>query len=226
VSIEVSGLRAGYGTVTVVRDLSLSVEPGEIVALLGPNGAGKTTTLLTIAGLLPALGGSVSVLGAAADAKHPERMARRGLAFVTEDRSLFPGLTVRDHLRLAADDWAQALRWFPRLEALLDRRAGLLSGGEQQMLAIGRALAAGPKMLLLDEMSLGLAPLVVEQLALTVRSVVDELGVGVLLVEQHVPVALRIADRAVVLRHGEGVLAAPASALRADPELLHAAYLS
>src|SRR3954467_12603399 len=155
--LQLEHLDAGYNGSPVVRDLTLQVDRGEVVALLGPNGAGKTTTLLTIAGLLPALGGTVEVLGAPVDVAHPERMARRGLAFVTEDRSLFPGLTVGEHLRLASKDVSLALQWFPKLESLLDRRAGPLSGGEQQMLAIARALVARPKLLLLDEMSLGLA---------------------------------------------------------------------
>jgi branched-chain amino acid transport system ATP-binding protein len=224
--IDIIGLDAGYGSTVVVRDVSLSIAAGEVVAMLGPNGAGKTTTLLTIAGLLPALGGSVRVLDAPVDARYPERLARRGLGFVTEDRSLFPGLTVREHLRLASRDFGSALEWFPELAELLDRRAGLLSGGEQQMLALARALVARPKVLLVDEMSLGLAPIVVDRLAATLRTVADELAIAVLLVEQHVAVALRIADRALVLRHGECVLRDDAAALRADPTRLEAAYLS
>ena len=224
-SVELIGVDAGYGRTPVVRDLTLAVEPGEIVALLGPNGAGKTTTLLTIAGLLPALGGAVRVLGAAVSARSPERLARRGLGFVTEDRSLFTGLTVREHLRLAGDDWSSAITWFPKLGELLGRRAGLLSGGEQQMLALARALVARPRVLLVDEMSLGLAPLVVRDLATTLRVVADELSIAVLLVEQHLSVALAIADRAVVLRHGEAVLSAAASELRGHPDVLRDAYL-
>jgi branched-chain amino acid transport system ATP-binding protein len=225
--IEVEGLHAGYGRTPVVRDLSLTVAPGEVVALLGPNGAGKTTTLLTIAGLLPALAGSVRVLGEPVDVRHPERTARRGLGLVTEDRSLFPGLTVREHLKLAAGtDLDLATTYFPKLTALLGRKAGLLSGGEQQMLALARAIVLHPKMLLIDEMSLGLAPIVVDGLAPVVRAIADELGVGVLLVEQHVSVALRIADRALVLRHGSCVLSAPAAELRDQPDRLRAAYLS
>jgi branched-chain amino acid transport system ATP-binding protein len=223
--ITVDGLHAGYGRSAVVRDLSFTVEPGEVVALLGPNGAGKTTTLLTIAGLLPALAGRVEVLGQPVDVRHPERTARRGLGLVTEDRSLFPGLTVAEHLRLAHGDTSLAMTYFPALRGLLGRRAGLLSGGEQQMLALARAIVVRPKMLLIDEMSLGLAPIVVERLAPVVRSVADDLGVGVLLVEQHVRVALSIADRAIVLRHGECVVDAPAAELRADRDALRAAYL-
>ena len=224
-AVELVGVDAGYGRAPVVRDLTLAVEPGEVVALLGPNGAGKTTTLLTIAGLLPALGGTVHVLGAPVSARAPERLARRGLGFVTEDRSLFAGLTVREHLHLAVGDWSNAVTWFPKLGELLGRRAGLLSGGEQQMLALARALVARPRVLLVDEMSLGLAPLVVRDLATTLRNVADELSIAVLLVEQHVSVALAIADRALVLRHGEAVLYAAASELRRQPGVLRDAYL-
>jgi len=223
--IDVEELHAGYGGTAVVRDLTFSVAPGEVVALLGPNGAGKTTTLLTIAGLLPALAGRVRVLGEPVDVRNPERTARRGLGFVTEDRSLFPGLTVGEHLRLAARDVSLATTYFPELVELRGRRAGLLSGGEQQMLALARAIVLRPKMLLIDEMSLGLAPIVVERLAPVVRSVADDLGIGVLLVEQHVRVALEIADRALVLRHGECTLTAPSADLRDDPDRLRDAYL-
>ena len=224
--LEVEDLRAGYGRVEVVRDLTLTLAEGEVVALLGPNGAGKTTTLLTIAGLLPPLGGSVRVLGQPVDWRVAHRNARRGVALVTEDRSLFPQLTARENLRLASRTrrGLDVASYFEALEALLDRKACLLSGGEQQMLAIARALAAKPRLLLVDEMSLGLAPVVVERLAQIVRRVAQELGIGVLLVEQHVPVALSIADRAVVLRHGEVVLTGEASVLAGQPELLHSSY--
>ena len=232
--LDVRGLRAGYGRSVVVRDLSLTVAPGEVVALLGPNGAGKTTTLATVAGLLPALGGDIVLLGGPVDARRPHRNARRGLRCVTEDRALFPGLTVRENLRLGAprrgrsgagahgDELAAR---FPALERLLPRGAGLLSGGEQQMLAIARALAGRPRLLLVDEMSMGLAPIVAHELAGAIRRAADELGIGVLLVEQHVPVALTVADRAVVLVHGEVVAAGPAAELAESPELLRANYL-
>ncbi|HEY2998696.1 MAG TPA: ABC transporter ATP-binding protein [Acidimicrobiales bacterium] len=239
--LDVRGLRAGYAGTAVVRDLSLTVEPGEIVALLGPNGAGKTTTLSTVAGLLPALAGEVHLDGSPVDSGAPHRNARSGLGYVTEDRALFGGLSVRDNLWLAAgdrrtrrarrdrlrrgDDLADGTRYFPALAPLADRQAGLLSGGEQQMLAIARALAGRPRLLIVDEMSLGLAPKIVDQLATVLRQVADDLGTGVLLVEQHVPVALSIADAAVVLVHGEVVARGPAATLAEHPDLLQASYL-
>ena len=231
--LEVSNLASGYGGVAVIRDVNLYVSPGEVVALLGPNGAGKTTTLLTTSGLLKPLEGNIDVLGSPTNFGAPHRTARRGLAHVPEDRSLFFGLTVQENLRLGlrgkrSDQQAgydAALELLPALRPLMNRRAGLLSGGEQQMLAMARALVSNPKMLLVDEMSLGLAPIIVERLLPIVRDIADETGAGVLIVEQHVHLALEVADRGYVMSHGEIVLEGTASDLMERQDLLEASYL-
>jgi branched-chain amino acid transport system ATP-binding protein len=232
VLVDIRGLAAGYSSVPVVRDLDLQVCSGEVVALLGPNGAGKTTTLLTISGLLRVLDGEVTVLGEPVVYGSPHRVARRGLAHVAEDRSLFFELSVKENLRLgrrgtgrAAGGYDEALDLFPALRPLLNRRAGLLSGGEQQMLAMARALVSRPKVLLVDEMSLGLAPIIVEQLLPLVRDVADSTGAGVLIVEQHIHMALEVADRAYVMSHGEVVLEDRAADLVDRRDLLEASYL-
>jgi branched-chain amino acid transport system ATP-binding protein len=227
--VEVRELWAGYAGVPVVRDLSLHVDAGEVVALLGPNGAGKTTTLSTIAGVLPAIQGSVLVLGKPVTAGRPHRIARRGAALVSEDRSLFYGLTTRENLKLGkrhrSADTAEVLELFPELGPLLDRRSGLLSGGEQQMLAIARALLGQPRLLMIDEMSLGLAPLLVARLLPVVRRIAHETGAAVLLVEQHVHIALTVCDRAYVLNRGELTLEGAGSELADRRDLLEASYL-
>ncbi|GAB7004784.1 ABC transporter ATP-binding protein [Nocardioides sp. AN3] len=227
--IETRGLTCGYGKLPVVRDLDLKVEAGEVVCLLGANGAGKTTSLLTIAGALPKLGGTVHVGGTVAPAAS-HVVARRGLALVPEGRGLFYRLTVAENLRLrrhrrstvTLDD---VLGHFPVLASLMGRRAALLSGGEQQMLALAGALIADPRVILLDEMSLGLAPIIVERLLPIVRSIADEKGMGVLLVEQHILAALSVADRGYVMAHGSVVAEGTADELRRDAELLEASYL-
>ena len=229
--LELDGLSAGYGQVPVVRNLDLTVSAGEVVALLGPNGAGKTTTLLSVSGLLKPMGGDIRFLGASVVGRAPQRLAREGMAHVPDDRGLFPGLTVSDHLDLGAGrrrrsgTRSQVLGWFPLLEPLLDRRSGLLSGGEQQMLALAQALLREPRLLMVDEMSLGLAPIVVESLLPIVRTIAEESGCGVLLVEQHAPMALQVADRAVVLNHGDVVVEGSADDLRRDWDTLLASYL-
>jgi branched-chain amino acid transport system ATP-binding protein len=225
VVLELRGLTAGYGGVAAVRDLDLALAPGEVVALLGPNGAGKTTTLLAACGLVPALAGSAHFAGQPLN-RRVEQNARAGLVLVPDNRGVFHSLSVQDNLRLAAKGGAvdTVLDLFPELRRLLGQRCGLLSGGEQQMLALAKAMLAGPRVLLIDEMSLGLAPLAVRRLLPTIRGLADRLGVGVVLVEQHIDLALSIADRALVRHHGRVALTGPAAELRANPRVVERAY--
>jgi branched-chain amino acid transport system ATP-binding protein len=228
-ALEINQMSTGYNGVSVVRDLDLHVDEGEVVALLGPNGAGKTTTLLTTSGLNPILQGDIRVLGKSVRGRKSHRIARDGLAHVPEDRSLFFQLTVKENLRLgsarSASDLNQALAYFPALEGLMDRRAGLLSGGEQQMLAMARALAVKPRLLMVDEMSLGLAPIIVERLLPVLRDIAANTGAAVLLVEQHVHLALEVADRAYVLSHGTLAMQGSAAYFRDNSHLLESSYL-
>lgn len=228
--LQVSELSAGYGAVEIVRDISLNVHAGEVVVLLGPNGAGKTTTLRAISGLIPAKAGDVTVLGRQVAREAPYARARRGVAHLPEGRGIFFSLTVAEHFalryrgerRLSLDD---ALEFFPELEKLRNRLAGQLSGGEQQILALARALARGPRLLLVDELSLGLAPVIVERLMPVIREYATVTGAGVLLVEQHVKLALSIADRGYVLAHGGVRLTDSAEALRQNEDLILQSYL-
>ena len=226
--LELAGLTAGYDSAAVIRDVGFDVAPGEILALLGANGAGKTTTLRAVSGLVRPMDGTIRFEGADLERVQPSARAKLGIAHVPENRGLFFGLTVAEHFRLGYRgerlDASVAYGYFPALEGLRDRRCGLLSGGEQQMLAVGRALARHPKLLLLDELSLGLAPVIVEGLLPVVREYAKESGCGVVLVEQHIELALTIADRGCVLSHGEIVLRGDAAQLRANNELLISSY--
>jgi branched-chain amino acid transport system ATP-binding protein len=200
--LEVRDLSAGYGDLLAARGVSYHVCPGEIVAMFGGNGAGKTTTLLATVGELPRQAGQVLWKGKrATSALH--KLARGGLSFVPEAPSVIAGLSARDNLRLGRGPVEAALSYFPELEPLLGRRAGLLSGGEQQILAMARALACRPDVLLVDELSLGLAPLVVERLMTALRQIANQTGLGVVLVEQQARRALAVADRWYLLRNGE-----------------------
>jgi ABC-type branched-subunit amino acid transport system ATPase component len=227
--LRIEGLTAGYDRAAVIRDLDLTVGPGEVVALLGANGAGKTTTLRVISGLVRPMSGRVVFDGRDLARVSPTQRARLGIAHVPEGRGIFYGLTVGEHFRLGYSgerpDEEAAYEYFPKLEGLRARRVGLLSGGEQQMLAIARGLARRPRLLLLDELSLGLAPVIVESLLPVVHQYAVDSGCGVLLVEQHVQLALEVADRGYVLSHGEIVLHDRVEALRADRELLISSYL-
>jgi branched-chain amino acid transport system ATP-binding protein len=223
--IEAVGLSTGYGKVAMVRDVDLHVDAGEVVALIGANGAGKTTTLLTLAGELTPLAGEVRFMGRPTKAPMHAR-CRQGLGYVTEERSVIMDMTVAENLKLADVSAEAACGYFPGLERILGRKAGLCSGGEQQMLSLARALGRSPRMLLADELSLGLAPLIVAKLLQTLRAAADEQGIGVLLVEQHISQALEVADRAYVMERGSIVVSGTTDEVEAQIEQVEAAYLA
>jgi branched-chain amino acid transport system ATP-binding protein len=229
--LTVSSLQVAYGGVVAVRDVSLSVQPGQITAVLGANGAGKTTTLLGISGLVRARGGHVDFEGTSLLGLAPERIARLGIAHVPAGRGIFPGLTVADNLRMGLygagrdGDVAaveEVLDAFPILRERRTQPAGTMSGGQQQQLAIGRALVQRPKLLMLDEMSMGLSPTVVTDLFALVRRLADG-GMAVVMVEQFVGQALKVADRAVVIE--QGIVAAAGAPSELSAEDIGAAYL-
>lgn len=223
--LEVSDLNAWYGASHILHGVSISVQQGEVVALVGRNGAGKTTTIRSIMGLMPRISGGIRFDGADLTALKAHDRYRLGLAYVPEERRIVPGLTVRENLQLglvasaakinereAIDEIAES---FPRLKERLDQEGATMSGGEQQMLAIARAMIGRPKMILLDEPSEGIMPVLVEEMGVLFRRLRDQ-GVTLLLVEQNVEWALRLADRAVIVDQGEVVYESSSAALLAD----------
>ncbi len=223
--IEAQRVSVGYNKMAVVRELDLHVDAGEVVALIGANGAGKTTTLLALAGELTLLEGEVRYLGQATK-KPMHARCRAGLGYVTEERAVIMNMSVADNLRLAAVPPNVAFEYFPSLERIMGRRAGLCSGGEQQMLSLARALGRNPKVLLADELSLGLAPIIVASLLEAVRDAAENRGVGVLIVEQHVRQALSIADRVYVMQRGRVALSGTSAEVAEQIDKIEAAYLS
>ena len=222
VLLEAVGLTAGYGDLAAVRDASLVLHRGEIVAVVGPNGAGKTTTMHALVGELTPMRGEVRWLGRRVSSPLHRRV-REGLGYVPEVRSIIMSMSCRDNLRLGRGDIGHALELFPQLEQLLPRRAGLLSGGEQQMLILGRALAARPAALIVDELSLGLAPVVVGRLMEALRAAAKADGCGVLLVEQQARRAFAVADRWYLFRNGRNVASGDT---KSGHEAMERAYLA
>ena len=224
--LELRGIRAAYERIDVLFGIDLVVPQGSVVALLGPNGAGKTTTLRVAAGLHPPSAGDVLIAGRRVNGTAPEELARRGLCLIPEGRGVFPNLTVRENLRMMTYSGkslgaieAEAYARFPRLKERRDQLAGTMSGGERQMLAIGRALMSQPKVLMLDEPSLGLAPLIVREIFRIITRL-RETGVSILLIEQNARAALEVADYGYVLETGAIALEGPASELAGDARVI------
>jgi branched-chain amino acid transport system ATP-binding protein len=231
--LRLDGLTVARAGRAVVRDVSLEIPQGEVTTLLGPNGAGKSSLVLAVAGVLPAQSGSIKVGDRELVGRRPEKIRTAGVAVVPEGRRLLPDLTVEDNLQVATyslpsgaarERRAYALELFPELQARLDARARSLSGGEQQMVVLAQALVSQPKFILIDELSLGLAPVVLKRLIPTIRTIAES-GVGVLLIEQFATVALGLANRAYVMEGGDIKFSGLASELREKPELLQSAYL-
>ncbi len=233
VILDVKNLRVAYGKVEALHDVSLTIRRGEIVSVIGPNGAGKTTLLSALMGLLPSDGDIIYMGQAQRHERSVEHLVRHGMTLVPEKRELFAEMSVEDNLLLGAFDryrtghrdemetMDEVFELFPRLEERRAQLAGTLSGGERQMLAMGRALMAKPKLLMLDEPSLGLAPLIIKEIFRTI-SALKETGVAILLVEQNARAALQISDYGYVLETGEVSLAGPSSELAADPRVIEA----
>jgi branched-chain amino acid transport system ATP-binding protein len=229
--LDVKDLRAGYGDVPVLRGIDLSIQAGSITALIGANGAGKTTLLRAISGIIPAEAGSIRYDGQDILGKPPQDIVRAGLVQVPEGRRLFPDMTVFENLLIGSsspsarprrdENLAMVFELFPKVRERGGQRAGTLSGGEQQMVAIARALMASPRLLLLDETSLGLAPIVVDEIFVAVRRLAAQ-GMTILVVEQNTALALEVADHGYVLEQGHFAMEGPASGLMADPRVKQA----
>lgn len=233
-SLHVRDLGVRRGGRIVLRDVSLDLYPGEITALLGANGAGKSTLVMTVAGALPAGGGTIDLDGVSLLGMSPDAIRRRGVAIVPEGHRVLPSLSVLDNLRAAGsalsraalkDEIAHVLQVFPELEPRLTVAAHLLSGGQKQMVAIGQGLLARPRYLLIDELSFGLAPAIVVRLGATMRELASQ-GIGILLIEQFTTLALELASRAYVMERGQIVFSGASDALRDQPDVLHGAYLA
>jgi len=232
-TLQLANLTVARGGRDVVRDVSIEITPGEVTALLGPNGAGKSSMVLAVGGVLPLKAGTVTLNDQPLAGKRPERIRRAGLAIVPEGRRLLPHLTVEDNLKIAtytlsnkagAAGRTRALEMFPELQKRLGNQARALSGGEQQMVVLAQALVSQPKYVIIDELSLGLAPVVVQRLIPTIQTL-TQAGIGVLLIEQFAAVALGLANRAYVMEGGHIQYSGTAQELKQSPELLHSAYL-
>jgi branched-chain amino acid transport system ATP-binding protein len=231
--LEVKDLQVAYGAILAVKNVSLKVNQGEIVTLIGSNGAGKSTTLRTISGLLKPKAGTVTFLGERIDGKEGHLIVKKGLCQSPEGRRIFPRMSVRENLELGAflrndktviaEDFEKVLELFPRLRERIEQKAGTMSGGEQQMLAVGRAMMGAPKLLLLDEPSMGLAPVLVDMIFETIVKIREQ-GITILLIEQNASAALDVADRAYVLESGTIKMSGKASDLAKD-EAVTKAYL-